>query len=32
MFTGGQLCGLTFSDIREAILKDGLIAPSSSAA
>lgn len=24
MFTGGQLCGLTFADIREAILKDGL--------
>jgi len=24
MFTGGQLCGLTSSDIREAILKDGL--------
>jgi CYTH domain-containing protein len=24
MFTGGQLCGLTFSDIREAIMKDDL--------
>jgi len=24
MFTGGELCQLSFSDIREAILKDGL--------
>jgi CYTH domain-containing protein len=28
MFSGGQLSELTFSEVREAILKSGLITPS----